>query len=509
MKNWTTRDMASQQGRLAVITGATGGLGYETALALAGAGARVVLTGRNPVKGAAALAHIRAVHPGADIHYDALDLASLASVQHFVERFMREHDALDILVNNGGVMAPPTRQVTADGFELQFGTNYLSHFALTARLLPLLTQGRRARVVNLSSMAHRFGASIHFDDLNGQHRYKAFAAYGQSKLAMLMFTFELQRRSDAHGWGLLSLAAHPGLAATALLQNGQRLGGNDKPGWVETFSSWMPSLLAQSAAEGALHAVCGHITQRRERRLLRPHRVHGIQGRRGRSHGGAARPGPRRGRQAVGALRELDGRALGGRRYGGRTGLRMTDSTKAPLDCRTALLSAIQMAHADRLTVRPGKGGISGTALSATSNNSGHRARNGSGSSGQRISSIPKRRTSSTGSSPSGCSRRRSGTPSRASASCTDPGCTEPKCTEAALGSRRFGGCAGGVKATRRCRSFSCTPRNVKIGRNCFTFASRWSSARSCSYISATTSNGSSASLARNSMARCLTESSS
>lgn len=252
MKNWTTRDMASQQGRLAVITGATGGLGYETALALAGAGARVVLTGRNPVKGAAALAHIRAVHPGADIHYNALDLASLASVQHFVERFMREHDALDILVNNGGVMAPPTRQVTADGFELQFGTNYLSHFALTARLLPLLTQGRRARVVNLSSMAHRFGASIHFDDLNGQHRYKAFAAYGQSKLAMLMFTFELQRRSDAHGWGLLSLAAHPGLAATALLQNGQRLGGNDKPGWVETFSSWMPSLLAQSAAEGAL-----------------------------------------------------------------------------------------------------------------------------------------------------------------------------------------------------------------------------------------------------------------
>jgi NAD(P)-dependent dehydrogenase (short-subunit alcohol dehydrogenase family) len=107
-------------------------------------------------------------------------------------------------------------------------------------------------VVNLSSIAHRFGASIHFDDLDGLHGYKAFAAYGQSKLAMLMFTFELQRRSDEHGWGLLSLAAHPGLAATALLQNGQRLGGNGKAGWIETLSGWLPSVLAQSASDGAL-----------------------------------------------------------------------------------------------------------------------------------------------------------------------------------------------------------------------------------------------------------------
>jgi NAD(P)-dependent dehydrogenase (short-subunit alcohol dehydrogenase family) len=255
MKNWTVRDMASQQGRVAVITGATGGLGYETALALAGAGARVVLTGRNPAKGEAALAHIRAAHPGADIRYDTLDLASLASIQDFAERFKRKYEALDILVNNGGVMAPPTRQVTADGFELQFGTNYLGHFALTAQLLPLL-QCRRARVINLSSLAHRFGAAIHFVDLNWMKSYRAFAAYGQSKLAMLMFSFELQRRSDEHGWGLLSLAAHPGLAATALLQNGQRLGGDSKDkgraGWIETFSSLMPSVLAQSASDGAL-----------------------------------------------------------------------------------------------------------------------------------------------------------------------------------------------------------------------------------------------------------------
>jgi NAD(P)-dependent dehydrogenase (short-subunit alcohol dehydrogenase family) len=252
MKDWTIRDMASQRGRLVVITGATGGLGYETALALAGAGARVVVTGRNPTKGATALQRIRADHPGADICYDTLDLASLASIQDFAERFKRQHEALDILVNNGGVMAPPARQVTADGFELQFGTNYLSHFALTAHLLPLLTRGRHARVVNLSSMAHRFGAAIHFDDLNWQRHYRAFGAYGQSKLAMLMFTFELQRRSNAHGWGLLSLAAHPGLAATALLQNGQRLGGQRQAGWIDAISGWWPSVLAQSASQGAL-----------------------------------------------------------------------------------------------------------------------------------------------------------------------------------------------------------------------------------------------------------------
>jgi len=252
MKTWGTRDIPSQRGRLAVITGATGGLGYQTALALAGAGAQVVLTGRNPAKGAAALERIRAAHPGAAICYETLDLGSLASVRHFAERFGRQHEALEILINNGGVMAPPTRQLTADGFELQFGTNYLSHFALTAQLLPLLVQGQSARVVNLSSLAHRFGASIDFDDLNGQHGYRAFAAYGQSKLAMLMFSVELQRRSDEQAWGLLSLAAHPGLAATALLHNGQRLGGDGKASWIETFAGWLPSLLAQSASDGAL-----------------------------------------------------------------------------------------------------------------------------------------------------------------------------------------------------------------------------------------------------------------
>ncbi len=227
-------------------------MGYETALALAGAGAEVVLTGRNAAKGAAALAGIRAAHPFSVISYKTLDLGSLASVREFADRFKHMHGALDLLVNNGGVMAPPTRQATADGFELQFGTNYLSHFALTSHLLPLLMQGRHARVVNLSSMAHRFGASIHFDDLNWQHSYKAFAAYGQSKLAMLMFTLELQRRSYAHAWGLLSVAAHPGVAATSLFSNGAGKSDDGKARLLQAVSAWLTSRMAQSASSGAL-----------------------------------------------------------------------------------------------------------------------------------------------------------------------------------------------------------------------------------------------------------------
>jgi NAD(P)-dependent dehydrogenase (short-subunit alcohol dehydrogenase family) len=249
--SWTTRDIPPQQGRTAVITGATGGLGLETALALAKAGAEVVLTGRNAGKGAAALETIRAAHPGADIRYDHLDLASLASVQAFAERFSAQNDALDLLVNNAGVMMPPTRHVTQDGFELQFGANYLGHFFLTAQLLPLLRKGERTRVVNLSSGAHRIQAAIHFDDLQWQRRYRPWQAYAQSKLAMLMFAFELQRRSDALGWGLLSNAAHPGYARTGLQSAGPGLGRN-APSLTERLSELIGPLISQSAADGAL-----------------------------------------------------------------------------------------------------------------------------------------------------------------------------------------------------------------------------------------------------------------
>jgi NAD(P)-dependent dehydrogenase (short-subunit alcohol dehydrogenase family) len=246
MLKWTTNDIPSQVGKRAVITGATGGLGYESALALAVAGAEVVLTGRNADKGNAALMRIHARHPAAQIRYAHLDLASLQSVTDFAGRFVSEYDGLDVLINNAGVMMPPKRKVTADGFELQFGTNYLAHFALTAHLLPALSRARQAHVVNLSSLAHRRGA-IHFEDLQWEHHYRPWGSYGQSKLAMLMFAFELQRRSDASQWGLLSTAAHPGYARTDLISNGP---GTD--GWLQKIGLLFQPLMSQSAADGAL-----------------------------------------------------------------------------------------------------------------------------------------------------------------------------------------------------------------------------------------------------------------
>jgi len=217
MARWTTSDIPPQHGRAAVVTG-TGGLGYEDALALARAGAEVILAGRNANKGARAVEMIRAEVPAAKIGFEALDLASLASVTDFAARLRDQRESLDMLINNAGVMVPPVRQQTADGFELQLGTNHLGHFALTAGLLPLLRKGRDPRVVALSSVAARSGR-IDFDDLNAERSYKPMAVYSQSKLACLMFALELQRRSDAGGWGVASLASHPGVSRTDLLHN--------------------------------------------------------------------------------------------------------------------------------------------------------------------------------------------------------------------------------------------------------------------------------------------------
>lgn len=217
MARWSASDMPSLKGRSAVVTG-TGGLGYETALALARAGGEVIVAGRDPQKGADAVARIRREEPFADVTFKQVDLADLKSVAHFGERLRAQRDSLDLLVNNAGVMTPPARRETADGFELQLGVNHLGHFALTAQLLPLLKSGRDARVVSVSSVAARRGA-IDFDDLNAVKNYRPMPVYAQSKLACLMFAFELQRRSEAGGWGISSLAAHPGVSRTDLLLN--------------------------------------------------------------------------------------------------------------------------------------------------------------------------------------------------------------------------------------------------------------------------------------------------
>jgi NAD(P)-dependent dehydrogenase (short-subunit alcohol dehydrogenase family) len=206
---WTADQIPDQTGRTAVVTGANSGLGLSTARELARAGAHVVLACRNLEKGEAARREV-----GSDAELEQLDLASLDSVREFADRFRATHDGLDLLINNAGLMAPP-RGVTADGFELQFGTNVLGHFALTGRLLGMLEGREDARVVTLSSNAHKLGR-IHWDDLQSERRYNRWRAYNQSKLGDLMLALELDRRLRAAGSLIRSVAAHPGYSATNL-----------------------------------------------------------------------------------------------------------------------------------------------------------------------------------------------------------------------------------------------------------------------------------------------------
>jgi len=251
MTHWTTANIPDQTGRRMIVTGATGGTGYETALELARKGAEVIVAARNPAKGEEAIARIRAAGPTAKARFELLDLASQASVAAFADRFLAEGQPIHGLINNAGVMMLPRREVTEDGFEMQLATNYLGHFALTARLLPLLKAGR-ARVVQLSSIAHRRGR-IAFDDLNAERDYKAWAVYGQSKLAMLMFGLELDRRSTAQGWGLTSVVAHPGYARTGLIANGPLIRSPiARAGHALVFRPLIEPLISHSAAAGAL-----------------------------------------------------------------------------------------------------------------------------------------------------------------------------------------------------------------------------------------------------------------
>jgi NAD(P)-dependent dehydrogenase (short-subunit alcohol dehydrogenase family) len=216
MSSWTSEQIPSQLGRIAIVTGANSGLGLSTARELARHGAHVVMACRNLQKGQAALQEIEAAAPGADVELAELDLGSLASVEAFALSFRAAHGerGLDLLVNNAGVMAPPRRE-TADGFELQFGTNVLGHFALTGRLISLMAEREDARVVTLSSNAHKMGR-ISFDDLQSKRRYMRWSAYAQSKLGDLMLALELDRRLRAAGSTIKSVAAHPGYAATNL-----------------------------------------------------------------------------------------------------------------------------------------------------------------------------------------------------------------------------------------------------------------------------------------------------
>ncbi|HEY5316586.1 MAG TPA: oxidoreductase [Solirubrobacteraceae bacterium] len=241
---WTAKDIPDQTGRLAVVTGANSGLGLVTARELARAGATVIVACRNTSKGEQAAGEIRAAVPGARVEVEQLDLADLASVRACSGRIGDANDRVDLLINNAGVMAPP-RRTTVDGFESQLGTNHLGHFALTGLLLGRLLAAPGPRVVTLSSSAHKMGR-MNFDDLQGERRYQHWLAYGQSKLANLLFCFELQRRASAAGRALESMAAHPGYAATNLQSAGPGIAAER---WAMAVAN---RFIAQSADMGAL-----------------------------------------------------------------------------------------------------------------------------------------------------------------------------------------------------------------------------------------------------------------
>jgi len=254
MTQKATLDVPDLTGRRAVVTGGSDGVGLGLATRLAAAGAEVVLPVRNPTKGRDALARIRAAAPGADVSTRRLDLSSFQSVSELADELATEGLPIHILVNNAGVMNPPDRQTTADGFELQWGTNHLGHFLLTARLLPLLRAGA-ARVTTQSSVAAA-SHGINWDDVNFEKSYSAGKAYSQSKIANLMFGLELNRRSAAAGWGITSNVSHPGVTATNLLAAQPGMGRTRDTLSVRVIrftSRW--GILTQTVDQGLLPAL--------------------------------------------------------------------------------------------------------------------------------------------------------------------------------------------------------------------------------------------------------------
>ncbi|WP_329085057.1 SDR family oxidoreductase [Streptosporangium sp. NBC_01469] len=245
-----------QSGKFAVVTGANSGTGREAARRLADAGARVVMAVRTVAKGERARAEILARHPHARLEVRRIDLADLASVKEFADGIIAEGTPLDLLVNNAGVMAPPTRMTTADGFELQFGSNYLGPFALTVRLLPTVLAAEAPRVTTMSSGTANFGR-IHFHDLQRERRYSPVLAYAQSKLADLMLTRHLAALAVQRNWNLLSTAAHPGYTRTNLQTAGASL-GRDRPSRLQTLLNsvnFLPSQDVEPGTEPLLYAA--------------------------------------------------------------------------------------------------------------------------------------------------------------------------------------------------------------------------------------------------------------
>ncbi|SEH50040.1 NAD(P)-dependent dehydrogenase, short-chain alcohol dehydrogenase family [Mycolicibacterium rutilum] len=215
---WTAADVPDQSGRTAIVTGANSGLGYDTAAVLADKGAHVVLAVRNLDKGAEAVARIKKTSPDAVVTLQQLDLSSLDSVRAAADEIRAQHPRIDLLINNAGVMYVPNRETTAEGFEMQFGTNHLGHFALTGLLLDRLLPVDGSRIVTVSSVGHRILARIRFEDPHFENGYNRVRAYGQSKLANLLFTYELQRRLAAKGASPIAAAAHPGFSDTELMR---------------------------------------------------------------------------------------------------------------------------------------------------------------------------------------------------------------------------------------------------------------------------------------------------
>jgi len=233
--------MPSQEGKVAVVTGANIGLGYETALGLAKKGSKVILACRDFEKGEKAMRKIVKSVPEASVEIILIDLKNLDSVHGFAEEFLVKHDRLDFLILNAGIMAPPFSK-TRDGFESQMGVNYFSHFLLTNLLFPVIKKTKNARIISLSSIAHKNG-KIDFENLNSQKSYSKWGAYRQSKLACLMFAYELQRRIDNKKLKITSLAAHPGLSSTNLAQHLPKIG--------QLFFG-LSSLIGQDAKSGAM-----------------------------------------------------------------------------------------------------------------------------------------------------------------------------------------------------------------------------------------------------------------